>query len=266
MLYTVYLPKKKGTSGTIVKWLEYYSELTDFRNNIIMAPGYLSESENRIHQYLDLIKNEMYPNSSVKIGILNGMNGHHIIKGGNSVLECYEKHVDAMKNADWIKLKSNGIVDHRKVMVFYSEISNIDSLQITNDKEIDAFLDSINVNAILLGSSNQSFTTYFDRISKKGEADIFMMIGCSRTKTFPTIKSMLRDIRDSVYEYNTKSESDNLSQIVSNFDMNTSSENEIEGFLNDRCTVSVGFAGHGKDDSEVFLKEILKNVLEDGIL
>ena len=43
-----------------------------------------------------------------------------------------------------------------------------------NSKNLKSFLNGINVNALLIGSSNQSDKTYFAQTSDKGEADIFM--------------------------------------------------------------------------------------------
>ena len=261
MLYTVYLPKKKGTRGIITKWLEYYSKLTCYRNNLIMSPGYLSKSENRINMFVTSLKNTMYPHSPFKIGILNGMNGHYIMPSGNTILECHEIAIGGMNDVDWLKLKSNGLVDHRKIMVFYSEIGNMSLTSISSEKEIEEFLGGINVNAVLLGSSNQSCTTYFDRKAKKGEADIFMMSGSEKCGSFPTINSMLLDVKNSV------SNRDNIhkdNSIYRDIDRNIVIE-KARVFLEEYCTMSVGFAGKGNSGSEEFLKGILRNVLEDGI-
>lgn len=57
------------------------------------------------------------------------------------------------------------------------KISFNGSITIDNYKE---FLDTVVVRAVMIGSSNQNFTTYYGGSKKKadkGEADVFMFIG-----------------------------------------------------------------------------------------
>lgn len=261
MLYTIYLPKKKGEEGTVIKWLTYYERLTSYKNNIIMSPGYLSKSKNSINKYLNSFKKQLYPKDSFNIGILNGMNGHYKTTDGNNyVLEYYKHVVDGMNDIEWIPLKNNGLVDHRKVMIFYTSIDGNYRPYISNSSQIIDFLNHVTVNAVLLGSSNQSFSTYFNNRSKKGEADVFMMAGCGNCIGELSISEMLSDVRNTIGKQYVDS-----SEII--YDKDETFFNQVASFLNDEhCTMSAGFAGYGNKNPEQFLKDVLENVLEDGVL
>lgn len=73
--------------------------------------------------------------------------------------------------------------DHRK-MVFFFDIFKDDNpkgdpmrpLQNTplTDKDVEKFITSIKVHAVLIGSSNVSFETYYNSPANKGEADLFL--------------------------------------------------------------------------------------------
>lgn len=72
--------------------------------------------------------------------------------------------------------------DHRK-MIFFFNIKDEPpfdfDIDVLSRETKDNFINSIVVNAVLMGSSNQSFQTYFggkDGIADKGEADILMFV------------------------------------------------------------------------------------------
>ncbi|MBR1454473.1 MAG: hypothetical protein IJ593_07485 [Lachnospiraceae bacterium] len=174
MLYIVYLPKKEKENikdRKVNKMLEIYGKLTNYQNSIIASPGYMSKTDAKISNYLQCLSN-IVTNGRIHYGIFNGMNGHHSCQRlGISILD---KHKLEMTNYNFIDISINAKVtnDHRKVMCFFT--FNKKRYKEINIKNYKTFLNDITVNAVLIGSSNQSDTTYFNQIADKGEADIFM--------------------------------------------------------------------------------------------
>lgn len=257
MLYTIYLPKKKGaTENSVTEWIKKYDKITNHRNHIIMSPGYMSQSKSTIEYFIDQLSNTRAGNP-LRIGILNGMNGSRRLNDDKkkAILSHHEDYIRLNPNTLWLPLKSNGKTDHRKIMAFYTFEKGYDEKCICNENDIDDFLSCISVHAILIGSSNQSKNTYYEKVASKGEADVFM----TTTDIYSHEKSedlhaLLRSI---AREF---SFSDNL-QIDNARDIDECAE-----FLQKNCSVSKSFAGQGHDNPSEFLKSILKNVLIDGIL
>ena len=80
MLYILYLPKTAGEKKDCRKVngvLEWYTKETNQKYSIIASPGFLSTTAQSISDYLSELAKILSPVfSPVKIGILNGMNGH----------------------------------------------------------------------------------------------------------------------------------------------------------------------------------------------
>ena len=259
MLYTVYIPKEKGDKdNNVVKMLGLYEKITEYKNSIIMSPGYLSKSEHSINKFISSFKSEILGNKSTSIGILNGMNGAHINSEKTcTVLECHHSIIQKDKELIWIPLNCNNVVDHRKVIVFYTSNDSDKNVKLLSENQIDVFLEKVHVNAVLIGSSNQSYTTYFSKKAPKGEADIFMMAGRKSNNPNSHIKEMFECVRD--YALQSEFVDYNRDKLlpISDRDMD---------FLDGKCTISSSFAGCGNRDSGEFLKDILRNILEDGLL
>lgn len=180
MLYVNYMPKTQGETPDfkIIKSLKKCMRYYNGNNNIISSPGYLS-SKTYVHDFVDEFSKIIPSGNKIYIGYFKGMN-----KISNSaVLSLIDEHyIEMQKTGKFEKLnmKISNKVDHRKMIFIYgikektSFNFQTDVLDINNQ---DKFLDSIIVNAILLGSSNQSYSTYYGGKNKqadKGEADILL--------------------------------------------------------------------------------------------
>ena len=180
MLYVNYMPKTQGEKPDfkIIKSLKKCMRYYNGNNNIISSPGYLS-SKTYVHDFVDEFSKIIPSGNKIYIGYFKGMN-----KISNSaVLSLIDEHyIEMQKTGKFEKLnmKISNKVDHRKMIFIYgikektSFNFQTDVLDINNQ---DKFLDSIIVNAILLGSSNQSYSTYYGGKNKqadKGEADILL--------------------------------------------------------------------------------------------
>ncbi len=239
-LYIVYLPKKANETlrnRKILKVLEWYSKMTKYKNCVISSPGYMSTIDSKIKNFLSNLSRILTPtisgNNSNKVyfGLLNGMNGGNKLKNNNSSIIQYHNSNMGKFGFIPIKIKTIPVLDHRKVMCFFTPRNDNKIEEINGSYDIKRFLNNISVNAVLIGSSNQSNSTYFDDPSKKGEADIFMFID--------EMKGLL---------YNSITEN---------------RENNDIGFEDTVITESV--YGKGNDDPESFLKDILEDLLNTNI-
>lgn len=226
MLYIIYLPKiekEDKRERKLLKMLEAYSKQTGYENSIISSPGFLSTKNNTIREFLENLSRIITNNNKVELGFMNGMNGNTKIKGSNKTIK--EAHYKIMKqyNFDGIDIKVLNKRDHRKMMFFFTYKNEEHKRDVIKTKEeIDNFLDQICVNAVLIGSSNQSNVTYFSPVATKGEADIFMFNGKFKNK-----------------------------------EINIESFNEI--YKDSVITKSIG--GIGDKDSDEFLNQILEDML-----
>lgn len=233
MLYIVYLPKKekeKIKDRKVNKMLEIYSKVTNYQNSIIASPGYMSKTAATISNYLKNLSN-IVTNGRIYYGIFNGMNGNHNCQG----VSILDRHQQEMKKYNFININIDSKVnkDHRKVMCFFTLNNNI--YKEINFKNYDDFLNEINVNAVLIGSSNQSDSTYFKAVADKGEADIFMFSG----EWF-----------------------DNQGKKKTITDENVISNDYIGS---DEITITKSWQGKAHTKTNEFLKEILKDLLETNL-
>ena len=173
-MYLFLLKKNKGesqpfpTSSIVELYLKKYG--TD--DIIIANPGYLSTAANTIGDFC----NKFYVGNNV-VMLTSGMNG--IRKVGNStVLQEHIANFDLLKSKKQhsvaIHNKSiNWSIDHSKCAFFLDHAdTDEDNLKLEID---DNYLFNAKVKAILVGSSNMSFTTYYGATADKGECDIFIM-------------------------------------------------------------------------------------------
>ena len=241
MLYIAYLPKSKGEKleeRKVNKILNWYMSTTSNDYSVISAPGYFSTSENTIDNF---VKNlgVMFNNKNdkkVKIGFLSGMNGHYYTTNGNQIIKICN---DVLKkhNFEQIDFVPKQDYDHRKMMCFFKFNDNSSTnISLVN---IGDFLQNIYVGALLIGSSNQSFSTYFGKTASKGESDIFLF-DCSEDNAIKNYIKELTSANQDIIDYR---------------------ENPI---FND-IVLSQSFYGKGHEDTQNFLKEILRDVLINGL-
>lgn len=181
-MYTLYIPKYKGDKPphlvkNVVNAISQYCLEKKSPFGIFMAPGYLSNTEHTIQDFTSDFPFSSLNYSPIKnsyLGIFRGMNSQSIITLNNgqqkTILEVHSAEYQNIGN-NWINLSCKAKEDHRKMLFVFSLE---DTIPLKIDKtNIDAFLKSVNVNFVLIGSSNQSHTTYFAP-STKGEADILL--------------------------------------------------------------------------------------------
>lgn len=182
-LYISYIPKVKGDKrefkivSVLKKCMGYYSP----NNNIMSSPGYLSHTKNVVY-FADQFKDIVPFGDRVFISYFTGMEKKVPLLGTTLV----EQHYDELERTG--KFKRLNVCDanksdHRKMMFFYGIDDYAQFNSIFNDTGMldsgrkETFLNSITVNAVLIGSSNQSFATYYGGrgcTADKGEADVLM--------------------------------------------------------------------------------------------
>lgn len=179
-LYVNYIPKIQGEKPDfrIVKSLKKCMKYYNGNNNIISSPGYLSSKTN-VQNFVNEFKNIVPNGNKIYIGYFKSMNKI----AGSAVINLIDEHYMEMQNTgkfEKLNMKISNKKDHRKMIFIYGikEKSLFDfETDVLDIKTQDKFLDSIIVNAVLLGSSNQSYSTYYGGKNKqadKGEADILL--------------------------------------------------------------------------------------------
>lgn len=237
MLYIAYLPKTKGehiTERKVNRILKWYTNLTGNKYSIIASPGYFSTTNSSIDLYLRELSGVLTAGFNRRIGFLNGMNGHHNTISGSTIIDEHNKKL-GLYNFNQIVLNPKREFDHRKMMCFFAEKGEPYS-EITLDN-LESFLNDVYVGAILIGSSNQSKTTYFDDFAKKGEADIFMF-----------------DVTEDLY----------CEHKIEQMLFENANDNDVLSY-NDDIVITKSFFGKGHIYSQEFLKNILRETLINGL-
>ena len=189
-MYTVYIPKYQGdkTNYNIIKVLNRYMAATDYNSTILCAPGYMNTSQKTTEEFYDEIERifrktkQGEKERNVAIGIFNGMNGTNFISGScESLRELHEEEI-AQHNSKLVPLCCKKTKEHQKIMFFMENIRPFEG-SITC-KTYECFLETVIVRAVMIGSSNQSLTTYYGgsakKIADKGETDVFMFINADK--------------------------------------------------------------------------------------
>ena len=123
---------------------------------IVCLPGYMSTTKQTIQYYCT----HLNLNKSHRVTFLEGVNGRRAVNGvTNNIQQEHNSYFNGVLNN-----LSNG-KDHSK-MIFYLETEH-DVVSVEN----------CTIKALLIGSSNQSYETYFGSSKKrnKGESDIFIV-------------------------------------------------------------------------------------------
>lgn len=240
MLYIAYLPKVKGEhieERKVNNVLDWYMSKTNYEYSVIAAPGYLSTTENTIDTFVkELSKILANGSNKTKIGFLNGMNGHHTTSSGNRIIEEHHKKMSAY-NFEQIILTIKKEFDHRKMLCFFKFKKGIQEK--TTIEKLDNFLNCIYVGAILIGSSNQSKKTYFEENASKGEADIFMFDASGDCEIERYVEALNPD------------------------NQNPDMKEDDELFRD--IVIANSFYGSGHEDTQTFLKNTLKDLLDSGL-
>lgn len=256
-LYTVYLPKVKGESVRDRKINNLFKEFSrglscicDGKYTIISSPGYLSRSDKEIENYFTHLSG-ILSGTSISIGYLKGMNSPDIIEKHYSFMDRFSTTSGSTIHFNKLILNiDKNSDDHRKMLFFLSHDEMID--ETVSIATIDGFLESISVNGVLIGSTNQSNSSFFDNTARKGEADVFMFYGLETEQDMENNKqhSTIRIRIDNLM--NTDAIASNLPAIEFS-DNNKLSE----------CVISKCISSHACDRN--YLKSILGNVLNSGL-
>ena len=238
-MYSLYIPKYQNERGEflITKVIKEYNERAPKLNCILSSPGYLSNRINTIDLFVDKMCGSVLHRSPLSIGLFNGMNGNNSL-GTTTIVEYHNMRFRKYGiNALTINCKKQK--DHRKMMFFIYDPENYSKeINILNDNSgdktdfIDRYINKIKVKGILIGSSNQSYNTYFSYDASKGEADLLMFT-------------------DSIFAKHMI----NLINLSSNY--------PNDNFYG--CVLSESIAGC-IDDGEDYLNSILKDFLLNNIL
>lgn len=256
MLYIVYIPKRKGPDESddgknltnIVRVIQEYLKMRPSCSGVICAPGYMSKSDKNISNYWeqtfteDVLKSN---NSGVSksrkliVRLLNGVSNEDIV-------DKNKKFLDGSTRFELINGGETSKKDHRKMMLFFST----DKSGINADNDAD-FLKQITIGAVLIGSSNQSFSTYNKLPAVKGEADVLLIAAEDKHSGGSELEQFLYNVSDS-----------NIKQ----YDIDTATQN-WKTLLNNNCRITKDITpkelidDKKMIDDRAFLHELAKEVL-----
>lgn len=197
-LYVMFIPKSKHINlnrspsqllfpmpSIIIRLLNS----SHWENHLLVSPGFLSTRKNTTAHFYDSFdslatKRKLPADKQVMLGFLRGMNtvGHYSSLVDDQMNELRANTAHCFRPG--LRLDFSGTDrDHRKMVFLYSienESSDFvhgDSSLITRSNKT-AFLNSITVNAVCIGSTNFSDSSYFGGNSGGlgyGEADVVLM-------------------------------------------------------------------------------------------
>lgn len=179
-LYLSYIPKVSGETADfkIIKSLKKCMRFFKGKNNIISSPGYLSTST-YVKDFVNKFKDIVPTGDKIYVGYFKGMNTFNHATGSCDLIDEHYAEFLSTSSLTKLEIEISNKPDHRK-MLFIFGINNNPTfnfdLKLTAASKKD-FLESITVNAVLIGSSNQSYNTYYGGTSgraTKGEADVLL--------------------------------------------------------------------------------------------
>lgn len=160
--------KEKGKSP-VSKLLDVYTRLYGQSDFIVCLPGFLSKNKSAMDTFINEFTFSKNPEIFQRGYFFIGYNGCSLLKGTSFSKQDYINSKFGNYNTSLKQRK-----DHSKVVVFFEKNS---FLLNEEDKNIDSLIKYGKVNAILIGSSNQSYTTYFKSPADKGETDVLLVDG-----------------------------------------------------------------------------------------
>lgn len=179
-MFITYIPKEEGETPDfkIVRVIDKYMRTYPDSSNIISSPGYLSLIPG-VKDFANEFAKSVPAGKKLYIGYGYGMNGSRIMSGKTLI---HEQYAELAMTKKFIPLNMNirNKKDHRKMMFFFKEntVSSFDfAVDILDKSTLNQFLDSITVYAVLVGSTNQSYTSYYGgrkHKADKGEADVLL--------------------------------------------------------------------------------------------
>lgn len=140
-------------------------------DGLVFMPGFMSCKQSTIKDFVTEMQKLGVSNKVILL--FNGMNGDKHLPSNRSVRQEHLKQY-GQNNTTINLVQKKNLTDHRKMLFFFKgkDISFIDS-DITKN-QYQKFISSIEIVGLLIGSSNQSFSTYFST-AQKGEADLLML-------------------------------------------------------------------------------------------
>ena len=208
-MYIIYGQKRKGQDNDPFPLNSQISILADLFDNkcwIFSMPGHMSRGNNA-STYLEKL-NELIGKSSTNEQYIGFGNGYHSYEARGKYIS--EINRLSSENPSGFLLRNYSVSipknirhNHSKVLIYYSWKNNNSNLKNSFEDgklgipeiPLDVFIDSIDVKAVIIGSSNQSFNTYFSEHADKGEADILLLpSGTSHEMCTNTKNSIVHDI------------------------------------------------------------------------
>lgn len=174
MFYAFILKKNKGDIAPFAVSTIINKYAAMFNNDIVISsPGYMSTTISTITDFVNNLK------LTQNVYFAVGMNGNQAVNGKSyvSIQDEYNNQYGSK-----LKMKKFSSKDHSKFMFFLDAQSG--------------FYYSLKVKAILIGSSNQSYSTYFKSPAEKGETDVFIIDGTFIDKNDESAEKRLLTIYD----------------------------------------------------------------------
>ena len=210
-MYVIYGQKGKGDPQPfpINSQISFLSDL--FKNQcwIFAAPGYMSRDEKAkeyIERFDELIRCFSGHEADTQKQYIAFGNGYNtsvedeyttVIDKGTYALKTYKVDLPQTRRNNHSKM----------IFYFFWENAELKDKYAGGDLVLSRatakeFLNGITVKAIIVGSSNQSYTTFFNNSADKGEADVLLLP--SRSKPGEVIEDEEAFIRDIKWEHGSK--------------------------------------------------------------
>ena len=183
--------KMKGDSKpfpTTVVVKNYLDKFVKDYDIVLTFPGYMGTTQKKIDDFYHDVKFANYTYFTV------GMNGKRDVSPGKKIQEAHND-----KFSFKIIGLRNTYIDHAKMMFFLENNEETEVIDV-ND------LLNLKVKAVLIGSSNQSYTTYSSPVADKGEADILLIDGNSINREYTESKNKIINFYDETIEKNSITE------------------------------------------------------------
>lgn len=189
-MYSLYIPKYQRDLASALRLPEElgrFMEATDYAYNLLVSPGFLSRTDKTINGFLDRLEQGLSDpknrEKKVGLGLFHGMNGYNSVSKGSSltVLAAHDAALLGRSGLEKIAVDPQKRDDHRKIIFFFKFLKEAvwDITKSLNQGNMKDFLKQITVEAVLIGSSNFSWSTYYNAgrtLPEKGEADLLMFV------------------------------------------------------------------------------------------
>lgn len=197
-MYSLYIPKYEGDRASALALpneLSRFMAETKFQYDLLVSPGYLSKKSGTISNFLTQLEKDLTAPGTRKVGLglFHGMNGTDSLAGtGTDLLGGHDLALSASARLEKLDLDAKKRKDHRK-LIFFLKRGGWKPTWTLDSKSEAAFLDAVTVKAVLIGSSNFSWSTYWNGgnpTPQKGEADLLLF----------TDDTYMRNVQARIYE------------------------------------------------------------------